>query len=256
MTVDAKVTVVIADDEPIARTGLRAMLATCEWLTVVGEAANGATALEMIDQLSPDIVLLDIQMPGLLGTDVVRRMRHVPLVIFTTAWSQHAAEAFELGALDYLLKPFGIERLQRALERVRAVLGESDASTSLDRYREVQRGGTISRIFVRTGRAILPIAVEQIDWMEADGDYVALHVGRSRHLVHLSLARLESRLDSKKFVRLHRTNIVNLDRVLAFRTVEKGRVVAELHDGTRLDVSRATARELRAVASSPIGELT
>lgn len=247
MTASAKLTVVIADDEPVARAGLRSMLSAVEWLTVVGEAPHGPAALEMIDRLKPDLALLDIQMPGLVGTDVVRQLTHVPIVIFTTAWSQHAAEAFELGALDYLLKPFGAERLQRTLDRVRATIGESDASLGLERYREVQRGGVISRIFVRSGRAIVPVAVEQIDWIEADGDYVALHVGRSRHLVHLSLSRLEARLDAQQFVRLHRTNIVNLNRVKAFRTVAKGRVIAELHDGTQLDVSRTKARELRAL---------
>jgi two-component system LytT family response regulator len=247
VTTSATISVVIADDEPVARAGLRAMLSAVEWLTVVGEAAHGPAAREMIDRLKPDLVMLDIQLPGLVGTEVARQLTHRPIIIFTTAWSQHAADAFELGALDYLLKPFGVDRLQRTLDRVRATLGESDASLSLERYREVQPGGIISRIFVRSGRAILPIAVEQIDWMAADGDYVALHVGRSRHLVHLSLARLEARLDPRRFVRLHRTNIVNLDRVKTFRAAAKGRVVAELHDGTQLDVSRSKARELRAL---------
>ena len=242
------VTVLIADDEPIARAGLRAMLATVEWATCIGEASNGPAALDAINSLRPELVFLDIEMPGLLGTEVMRRAQHHPHVIFTTAWAQHAAAAFELGALDYLLKPFGVERLALTLDRVRATIGESDITPALDRYRESLRSGPISRIFVRSGRTIIPISVDEVSWFEADGDYVAVHVGRVRHLVHVSLSRLEARLDALRFVRIHRTSIVNLERVVAFRAVEKRRVVAELDDGTRLEVSRSKAKELRGLS--------
>ncbi len=241
------VSVLIADDEPVARTGMRSMLSSIEWIRLVGEASSGPEAVEAINRLQPELVFLDIQMPGLLGTDVIRRVQHQPMVIFTTAWSQHAAEAFELGAVDYLLKPFGVERLTRTLDRVRTTLGESPQLPAMDRFRESQRAGPITRIFVRSGRAILPIAVDQIAWFEADGDYVALHVGRSRHLVHLALSRLEARLDPTRFMRIHRTSIVSLDHVSAFRAIANGRFVAELHDGTQLEVSRNKARELRAL---------
>ncbi len=244
---DAPVTVLVADDEPVARAGMRSMLESIEWVRLVGEASSGTAAVEAIDALRPELVFLDIQMPGLLGTEVVRQTRHQPMVIFTTAWSQHATEAFELGALDYLLKPFGADRLARTLERVRQTLGESSATLAIDRFRESQRSGPISRIFVRSGRAILPIAVDQVSWFEADGDYVALHAGRARHLVHVALSRLESRLEPTRFMRIHRTSIVNLDHVRAFRAIANGRLVAELLDGTQLEVSRAKARELRAL---------
>lgn len=242
-----RVRVLVADDEPVARAGLRAMLAPMEWLVCVGEATNGIMAVELIDALKPDVVFLDIQMPGLSGMEVVSRLQHNPSIIFTTAWSQHAAVAFELGAVDYLLKPFGIERLTLALDRVRSNVGEPGTPSTFDRFREAVRGGPISRVFVRSGRTIVPIAVESISWFEADGDYVAIHVGRTRHLVHVALSRLESRLDPARFARIHRTRIVNLDRVVAFRTVAPGRLVAELDDGTRLEVSRSKARELRAL---------
>jgi two-component system LytT family response regulator len=239
------VTALIADDEPVARAGLRAMLAPFHWVTCVGEAASGPATVEAINTLRPELVFLDIEMPGLKGTDVMRQLQHEPYVVFTTAWAQHAAAAFELGALDYLLKPFGPERLAVALDRVRSALGEPGGSTALDRYREALSSGPISRVFVRSGRAIVPIAVENVAWFEADGDYVAIHTGKARHLVHLSLARLEERLDATRFVRIHRTSIVNLDRVKAFRTGPKGRLLAELEDGTRLEVSRSKAKELR-----------
>ena len=245
MTGARLVTVLIADDEPVARAGLRAMLATVEWVTCIGEAANGPAAVDAINALRPGLVFLDIEMPGLIGTEVVRRVTHHPHVIFTTAWAQHAAAAFELGALDYLLKPFGAERLALTLDRVRTTMGESDSTPAFDRYRESSRSGPISRLFVRSGRLITPVAIDEVSWFESDGDYVAVHVGRARHLVHLSLARLEARLDASRFVRIHRTSIVNLDHVVAFKTVEKGRVVAELDDGTRLEVSRSKAKDLR-----------
>jgi two-component system LytT family response regulator len=243
----AVVSVVIADDEPVARAGLRALLASHEWLTVAGDASHGAAALSAIDVLKPDVVFLDIEMPGMTGLEVMRRMQHQPVIVFTTAWSQHATDAFELGALDYLLKPFGADRLTRALDRVRAALGESDSRSGVERLRELQQSGPISRIFVRNGRAIVPVSVSEIAWIEADGDYAALHVGRARHLVHVPLSRLETRLDAARFVRIHRTTIVNLEQVSAFKTIAGGRFVAELKDGTRLDVSRSKARELRAL---------
>jgi two-component system, LytTR family, response regulator len=248
-----QVTALIADDEPVARAGLRAMLASFGWVTCVGEAANGPAAVEAINTLRPELVFLDIEMPGLKGTDVMRQVQHEPYVIFTTAWAQHAAAAFELGALDYLLKPFGPERLAVTLDRVRSALGEPGGTPALDRYREALSSGPISRMFVRSGRAIVPIAVERVSWFEADGDYVAIHVGKARHLVHLSLARLEARLDATRFVRIHRTSIVNLDRVKAFRTGAKGRLLAEMEDGRRLEVSRSKAKDVRELASGRRG---
>lgn len=241
-----RVSVLIADDEPVARAGLRDMLTAIEWLTCVGEAANGVAAVEAINTLKPELVFLDIQMPGLLGTDVLRRAAHQPFVIFTTAFGQHAVTAFELGALDYLLKPFGPERLRTALERVRAALGEPKALPAFDRLGEALGQGPMSRLFVRTGGAIIPVAVSSVSWFEARGDYVAAHVGPVRHLIHLSLNRLETRLDPERFKRIHRTHIVNLDQVKAFRSESRGRLAAELGDGTRLSVSRARAQELRA----------
>jgi two-component system LytT family response regulator len=245
VSTEHRITALIADDEPVARAGLKAMLASVDWITCIGEAANGPSALSAIDTLHPDLVFLDIQMPGLLGTDVMRQTVHEPYVIFTTAWAQHAAEAFELGALDYLLKPFGVDRLMLTLERVRAALGEPAPASALDRYREGRLGGPITRVFVRSGKAIIPVAVSSVSRFEADGDYVAVHVGRTRHLVHLALTRLEARLDPERFVRIHRTCIVNLDHVRAFKRMDKGRLVAELTDGAQVEVSRSKARTLR-----------
>ena len=243
----AVVRALVADDEPVARAGLRHLLAEFDWLSCVGEAASGPAAVVAIEELRPDLVFLDIQMPGIAGTDVLRQITHRPYVVFTTAYAQHAVTAFELGALDYLLKPFGAERLASALDRVRSALGEPSAS-AVDRLGEALGQGPISRLFVRSGRSILPIAVADTIRFEAVGDYVAVHVGGAQHLLHVALNRLEERLDPARFVRIHRTHIVNLDHVAAFRRQPDGRLLAELRDGSTLPVSRARAQQLRSLA--------
>lgn len=242
-----KVTTLIVDDEPVARAGLRAMLGAIAWVDVVGEAADGLAAVEAINRLRPELVLLDVQMPGLLGTDVLGELTHQPYVVFTTAFAEHAVSAFELGALDYILKPFGPTRLAAAMERVRSVIGEPAAHPSLERLGAAFGQGPISRLFVRSGGSLLPLSVDRVSWFAADGDYVVAHAERARHLLHLSLARLEARLDSKRFLRIHRTHIVNLDHVKTFKRGLRGQLVAEMTDGTRLSVSRARAQELRSL---------
>ncbi|HEU4562546.1 MAG TPA: LytTR family DNA-binding domain-containing protein [Longimicrobium sp.] len=242
-----KVTAYVVDDEPVARAGLRAMLLAFDWVDVVGEAADGESAVKGIHALRPELVFLDVQMPGLLGTEVLRRLEQPPFVIFTTAYSEHAVTAFELGAVDYLVKPFGPTRLAAAMERVRSALGEPAPVDTFDRLSGALAGGPISRLFVRSGGTLVPLPVERISWFEADGDYVTAHAGDARHHLHLSLNRLEARLDPRRFVRVHRTHIVNLDHVRAFRRDARGNLEAELLDGARVPVSRARAQELRSL---------
>ena len=240
-----KVTTLVVDDEPVARAGLRTMLTAFDWITVVGEAADGPAAIAAIDRLRPELVFLDVQMPGLHGTDVARRIEHKPFVIFTTAYTQHAVTAFELSAVDYLLKPFGPARLATAMERIRGALGEPSSMDPLERLSGALAGGPISRLFVRIGGTLVPLPVDSVSWFEADGDYVTAHAGNARHLLHLSLSLLETRLDSRKFVRVHRAHIVNLDQVHGFKRDANGNMEAELLDGVRVPVSRARAQELR-----------
>ncbi len=240
-----RVRALVADDEAIARAGLRRMLGAFDWVEVVGEAAHGPAAVEAIRTLHPDLVFLDVQMPGLLGTEVLARLEHPPFTVFTTAHGEHAVTAFELGAVDYLLKPFGQTRLAATMERVRAALGEAPASGPVDRLGEVLGKGPLQRLFVRNGGAILPLSVASVLWFESDGDYVVAQTERSRHVLNVSLARLESRLDPKRFVRIHRTHLVNLDHVVAFRRHGKGGMTAEVRGGAQLAVSRIRAQELR-----------
>jgi two-component system, LytTR family, response regulator len=242
-----KVRVLIADDEPVARAGLRGLLGEVDWLTVVAEAANGLQAVELINTLKPELVFLDIQMPGMLGTEVLGRVSHQPFVVFTTAYAEHAVAGFELGALDYLLKPFGAERLGKCLDRVCAAMGEPHQLPALGRLSDVLAKGPMSRLFVRSGTGIVPVAVDEVGWFESSGDYVTAHAGRSRYMLHLALSRLEARLDPLKFTRIHRTHIVNLGQVAAFKRRE-GKLVAEMKDGAVLPVSRERAKEIRVSA--------
>jgi two-component system LytT family response regulator len=242
-----KVTALVVDDEPVARAGLKGMLAAFDWIEVIGEAADGQSAAGAIDTLKPELVFLDVQMPGLLGTDVLRHIDHKPFVIFTTAYSQHAVTAFELGAVDYLMKPFGAARLAAALERVRGAIGEPTSVDAIERLSGALGGGPITRLFVRVGNATVLLPVDRVSWLEADGDYVVAHAGGSRHLLHVSLSSLLARLDPGRFTQVHRAHVVNLDHVRAFKRDTRGNVEAELNDGRRVPVSRARAQELRSL---------
>jgi two-component system LytT family response regulator len=242
-----KVRTLVVDDEPLARQGLRAMLTAFEWVEVVGEASDGEAAVDAINRLRPELVFLDVQMPALLGTDVLSRLERQPFIIFTTAFSQHAVGAFELGAVDYLLKPFGPARLTAAMERIRSALGEPAGASAIERLSGALSGGPISRLFVRKGGGLVPLPVGEVWWLEAEGDYVIAHTARTRHALHLSLNRLEERLDSQRFIRVHRGHIVNLDHVRAFKRDPRGNLEAELNDGRRVPVSRARAQELRSL---------
>lgn len=242
-----KVTTLVVDDEPVARAGLKGMLAAFDWIEVIGEAADGRSAARAIEMLKPELVFLDVQMPGLLGTDVLRQVTHRPFVIFTTAYSQHAVTAFELGAVDYLLKPFGAARLAAALERVRGAIGEPSSIDAIERLSGAIGGGPITRLFVRVGNATVLVPVDHVSRLEADGDYVVAHAGGNRHLIHVALSGLLARLDPKRFVQVHRAHVVNMDHVRAFKRDARGNLEAELNDGTRVPVSRARAQEVRSL---------
>ena len=243
-----KVTAYVVDDEPVARAGLCAMLAAYDWVEVVGEAADGEEAVAGIDALRPALVFLDVQMPELLGTEVLPRVQHRPFVVFTTAYSEHAVTAFELGAVDYLLKPFGPDRLATTMERVRSSLGERAAVDALERLSGALSDGYIDRLFVRIGGALVPVPLDRVSRFEADREYVAAYAGGVRYLLHLPLTRLETRLDPRRFMRIHRGYVINLDHLRAFRRDERGNMEAQMLDGARVPVSRARAQEIKHLA--------
>jgi two-component system LytT family response regulator len=238
----------IADDEPLARRKLRDLLGEFSWVQCVGEVADGPATVRAVDALEPDLLFLDIEMPGMSGLGVLERIAHQPAVIFTTAFDKYAVAAFELAALDYLLKPFGPERLHTALDRARQSLAQRGTLPALQRARTVFDGAPATRFFVRDRGKIVPLQAREILHLEARDDYVAVYVAGRRYLVHLPLTEFERRLDPSRFVRIHRSHIVNLDHVVAFTPYDGTRLHVELRDGTRLLASRTRSRELRGTA--------
>jgi two-component system LytT family response regulator len=246
----------VIEDEPLARQQLRELAAGVPWLSCVGEAADGAAALRAIDELRPDLVFLDIRMPELSGLEVLERTEHEPAVIFTTAFDQYAVAAFELGALDYLLKPFGRDRFLAAVERARRALSATHAddddrdSSTVARARTAlgAAAGLAERIFVRDRGRIVPIPVREIERLEAEDDYVAVHTRGRRFLVYLPLGEFERRLDGDRFLRVHRSHVVNLDFVTALVPFDPTRLQVEMRDGTKIMASRTRSRELRHLA--------
>jgi two-component system LytT family response regulator len=242
-----KVSTFLVDDEPVARAGLRAMLGAFDWIDVIGEASDGGSAVRMIDTQRPELVFLDVQMPGLIGTAVLRELRWRPYVIFTTAYSEHAVSAFELGAVDYLLKPFGPSRLAAAMQRVQSAIGEPAPVDAVERLSGALGSAPITRLFVRIGGTLVALPIDRVSRFEADGDYVVAHADDARHLLHLSLSRLEERLDATRFIRVHRTHLVSLEHVRAFKPDTRGNLEALMRDGARVPVSRSRAKEIRSL---------
>lgn len=246
MHAQTRITALIADDEAPARKRLRDLLSTVAWIEVIGDCADGPATIEAVDRLEPDLLFLDLQMPGCDGLAVVRRISHQPAIVFTTAHNRYAVAAFELGAIDYLLKPFGRERFALALERLRDVRARRGDPRIAERTAEaLDPKAGLSRLFVRTRGKIIVVPIGEIQRFEARDDYSALFTGGQRHLIHLRLADLEQRLDPGRFVRVHRSHIVNLDFVESMIPTDDARLEVVLRDGTRIVASRSRSRELR-----------
>lgn len=239
----------VADDEPLARRSLCAHVAALPWLALVGEACDGREALDALDSLRPDLVFLDVEMPQLSGLEVLARARHRAVAVITTAFDRYAVAAFELQALDYLLKPFSGERFNVAAERARLAARngrQHEHPPTAERLREaLGTSGPFRRIFVRVRERIVPVEARAIERLEAQDDYVAVHTAGARHLVHLPLNEFERRLDPTRFVRIHRGHIVNVEHVSALESTDGARLEVCLRDGTRLMASRTRSRELR-----------
>lgn len=239
-----KIRVLVADDEPLARRGVRQLLAPHADMTVVGECRNGAETLSALDALKPDLLFLDVQMPEMDGFAVLRARgaARMPAVVFVTAHDQFAVRAFEAHAIDYLVKPLNVQRFEAALARVRERLRLLDSAAlarKLTALLAAERGQGIERIVVSNGASDRVIPVADIDWISADDYYARLHVGAKSYLLRESLSSLEARLDPRCFARVHRGAIVQLARVRELRTDE-----AVLRDGSRIPVSRRRIAEL------------
>ncbi|HYK43073.1 MAG TPA: LytTR family DNA-binding domain-containing protein [Thermoanaerobaculia bacterium] len=245
----SKPVVVIADDEPPARRALRSHLAAIDWIGEVHEAGDGRAAIRAVDALRPDVLFLDIVMPGATGLEVVERITHRPYVVFTTAYERYAVTAFEIGALDFLLKPFGRERVLAAAERARSAI-ELGMPPVVARAREAFAvPGPISRVFVRERGKVVAVPLDGVERLEACDDYVALHAGGRQHLIHARLQDLESRLDPSRFVRIHRSHVINLDFLVEIQPREGSRLTAVMKSGARILASRTGAPRLKAGVS-------
>jgi two-component system LytT family response regulator len=248
--------VVVVDDEPLARTGTAELARRDPGLEVVAECGDGRGAVEAIERLRPDIVLLDIQMPELDGFEVLRALEpaHLPVIVFVTAYDQFAVRAFDVHALDYLVKPFDDVRFEEAMARAKHAVGTQRAgelgdriTAMLDRRAEAPGAtGWLTRMVVRTGGRVLLVRVDEIDWIESADYCVKLHVQGKTHVIRESLQALEARLDPARFFRLHRGTIVNLDRIRELQPFFKGEHAVLLQDGTTLKLSRSRRGELEA----------
>jgi two-component system, LytTR family, response regulator len=244
---------VIVDDEELARLFLRQLLGNHCDIEIAAECANGFEAVKAIAETVPDLLFLDIQMPKLDGFEVLELIGTgpppPPVVIFVTAYDQYAMRAFDAHAVDYLLKPFSPERFQTALERARSRLGERHLPVEVASERPA--AARPERLVVKDGTRVTIIPLEKLDFIEAQDDYVALHSAGKSHLKQQSISSLEAALDPRRFVRIHRSYIVNLERLARIEPYGKERRIAILTDGARLPVSRSGyARLLEAMDDS------
>lgn len=227
----------IIDDEPLARRELRRLLADFPWVDIVGEAGDVTEAVARIETLAPELLFLDIQMPGGSGFDLLSRLDHVPRVIFTTAYDHHAVRAFEVNALDYLLKPIEPQRLAAALAKAR--------SAPEDKPVEVQPNDILERLFVRDGERCWFVPLREVSVLSAEGNYVRLFWGAERPLLGRPLHSLEQRLDPKRFFRANRKQIINVDFIENVELGIGGQLHVQLRGGSEVDISRRQARLFR-----------
>ena len=240
-----KLRVLIVDDEPPARSLIATLLRQEPDVEVVGECENGRSAVAAIESLGPDLVFLDVQMPGLDGFGVLAELpsNRWPLFVFVTAYDQHAVRAFEIHALDYLLKPFEYDRLRQSVQRARGELTKTGDAAHQQRLLALledlmDRSQNWDRLAVRDARRITFFKPEEIDWIEAEGNYLRLHAGKKSHLLRQTMQMAEARLASKKFLRISRSTLVNLERVREWQPLFHGDSLLTLEDGTRLTVTR------------------
>ena len=241
----------IVDDEPLARERLRTLLQPEPDIQIIGECADGRQAVMAMTEQAPDLVFLDIQMPGLDGMGVLQAMtdRPLPVVVFVTAYDQYALQAFDVHALDYLLKPFGRDRLQQCLDHARhqrdraraGELGKSLMALVQDFKPEQKKQ---DRLVVKSGGRVFFVRTDDIDWIEASGNYVRLHLKEQSFLFRETMNQMESRLDPQRFFRIHRSRIVNTERIKELQPWFNGEYVVVLHNGTQLRLSRSYREKL------------
>ena len=253
MTDQRKIRTLVVDDEELARDRIQSLLAEQPDVEIVGVCTDGPSAVETIDKTQPDLVFLDVQMPGMDGFEVIDNIdkNHAPAVVFVTAHDAHALRASEIHALDFLLKPFDQTRFEKALDRARGLLNRDRAGgldprlvSLLEELHEERKYS--ERLIVKSGGRVFFVRTEEIDWVEASGNYVKIHTKNDAHLLRESMKNMEARLDPKTFVRIHRSAIVNIDRIKELEPWFHGEYIVIMRDGTRLTASRVFSDRLSA----------
>ena len=240
----------IVDDEPPARTLIQEYLEDVDRITPIGECKNGREAIEAVNETAPDLVFLDVQMPGLDGFDVLEQIDVLPDIIFSTAYDEYAIEAFDAGAVDYLLKPYSKARFRKAVERALERHDQDDdeygdrLATLLQEAKDSDEDAP-ERLYVRHGDKIIPVNPEDIRWIEAAGDYSELHTDAKTYLSSMGIGDLEERLDPARFMRVHRSHILAFPAIDHLYSDGSGGYKAVLDDGTKVRVSRSYASEIR-----------
>jgi len=252
-----KIRTLIVDDEPLGRERIRTLLGGDADVEIVGECGDGKQAVAAIERTGPDLVYLDVQMPEMDGFAVLDAIagERMPAIIFVTAYDRYAVKAFEVHAVDYLLKSFDRERFHDALRRAKEQIRGSREGLWHERLtgllEELQwRQKQLTRLVIRSAGRIFFLRVEEIDWLEAADNYVRIHVGRESHLVRETLQSLQERLDPSRFLRIHRSTVVNLDRIKELHPLFHGDYVVKLVDGTELSLSRNYREKL----AGPLGQ--
>ncbi|MBN1934935.1 MAG: response regulator transcription factor [Anaerolineae bacterium] len=242
--------ILIVDDEQPARERLKRLLGGIRDVQVLGEATDGLQAVKLIEQQRPDLVLLDVQMPGLDGFGVIAALEEPPPIVFVTAYDEYAIRAFEVNALDYLLKPFSKERLEKAIRRAREAQAEEQSQSSrLASLMEslAAQGHYLTRLAVRDRECLRVLNTDAVDWIGVENEQTCVHVGGEAYIIQRTLTELEARLDPARFFRAHRSTIVNLDRVKEIAPWFKGSHKLRLTTGVEVELSRAQARALRKI---------
>jgi two-component system, LytTR family, response regulator len=252
-----KIRTIIVDDEPLAREGIRLLVRNDAPIEIISECANGREAVRAIDKYGPDLLFLDVQMPEMNGFDVLNRINiaQMPTVIFVTAYDNYALQAFEAQALDYLLKPFSDERFYRTLARAKTQIEQNRIKEQnqklkalITAYKSRQLPDTSApheRLIIKSAGRVLFLDAPEIDWIEAADYYVLLHVGKKSHILRETMTELEAKLDPQKFIRIHRSIIVNIERVVELQAHGYGDYLVTLRNGAKLKLSRRRRKELQ-----------
>jgi two-component system LytT family response regulator len=253
MSAPARIRTLVVDDEPIARARVVSLLRAEADIEIVGECSSGLEAKSAIEAAAPELLFLDIQMPELNGLNLAKMFRAsgMPAVVFVTAYDDYAVRAFEVHALDYLLKPFSAERFRAALVHARDHVAKRRAGGASP-ARDSGGAGRRARLMIKSGGRIHFVRTADIDWCEAAGNYVRLHVGPQTYLVRDTMSRLESELDAHEFMRIHRSTIVNVDRIQDMQSSFNGEYVVRLRSGARLTLSRGYRDAIQMRLGTPL----